>query len=85
LDQSKAIVGNDTVPLTAASMDNPNVINKFCNHPFLIRSKVDLTTFPSFLTGGGVRMFVDRSTTPIPATNQPDGYFVKDSMKGRFE
>ena len=78
LDQTIAVVGAETVPLTAVSIGNPNVINRVSAATFTLSGKVDLSTYPTFVTGGTVRVFVDRSTTAIPVVLSPDGSFTSN-------
>jgi len=47
---------------------------------FTIGGKVDLTAYPAFVSGGTVRIFVDRSTTAIPAILSPDGSFTSNAI-----
>jgi polygalacturonase len=80
LDQTQAIVGSKTVPLTAASIDSPLVINRLPGSSFAISGKVDLSSDPNFMTAGAVRVYVDRSTTAIPVTLNPDGSFTSGNI-----
>ena len=78
LDQTTATVGTEAVPLTAVSIGNPNVINPVSAATFTISGKIDLSAYPTFVTGGTVRIFVDRSTTAIPVGLNPDGSFTSN-------
>jgi polygalacturonase len=80
LNETKAIGSGINVPLTAVSIDHPHVINKVSSNTFQLSGKVDLSLYPNFVTGGTVRIFVDRSTTPIGATLNPDGSFVSNHI-----
>lgn len=80
LDQTEAVTDGGSVPLTAASIENPNVINVLPGNTFRISGKVDLAANPAFATGGAVRLFVDRSTRAVAATLSPDGSFVSDPI-----
>ena len=80
LDQTVALVGADSVPLTPVSIDNPDVIVPVASPTFRISGKVDLGTYPSFITGGTVRVFVDRISTPIAAVLNPDGSFTSNAI-----
>jgi hypothetical protein len=68
--------GAAPVRLTAASLRQPNVINRLPSDTFTISGQVDLAAFPGFLPGGSVAIFVDRGTTPVPVTLSPDGDFT---------
>jgi polygalacturonase len=76
LDETAAHVGGESVHLTAASIAAPDVITALPGRTFTISGKVDLAKYPGFVDGGTVRVFVDRDTTPIPATLHPDGTFT---------
>lgn len=80
LNQTAAIVGSKTVALTAASIDNPYLINRLPGSTFSISGKVDLASYPNFMAAGAVRVYVDRSTTAIPVTLNPDGSFVSGAI-----
>jgi len=80
LDQTVAIVGSNTVPLTASSIANPYLINRIPGNALAIRGKVDLTSDPNFAAAGAVRVYVDRSTTAIPVTLSPDGSFTSGTI-----
>ncbi|GLY74315.1 glycoside hydrolase family 28 protein [Actinoallomurus iriomotensis] len=72
LDQTTAQAGDENVRLAA----DPNVVTKVPAHTFTVSGKVDLAAYPGFVSGGTVRIFVDRSTTAIPVTLSPDGSFT---------
>lgn len=87
LNQTVAMVGSQTVPLSAAcALCNPTVvdpvnINRIAGKTFAISGKVDLSTYPTFLsTGGAVKVYVDRSTTAIPVTLNSDGSFTSAAI-----
>jgi hypothetical protein len=80
LDQTTALVGADAVPLTAKSIAEPDIINVVGSPTFRISGKVDLGPYPAFVTGGTVRIFVDRSTAAIPAVLNPDGSFTSNPI-----
>jgi polygalacturonase len=63
------------VPLTAVSISRPDVITGLPSDSFTISGQVDLAASPGFLPGGSLAIFVDRSTTAIPVTLNPDGSF----------
>ncbi|MFJ3673310.1 glycoside hydrolase family 28 protein [Streptomyces sp. NPDC090106] len=65
-----------STPLTAASAGQPDVVTDLPSGEFRISGQIDLSLYPTFLTGGVVRLFVDRSTTPVAATVQSDGTFT---------
>jgi hypothetical protein len=71
-----ASVGGQLVPLTAAGIEDPDVINKVSQNSFTISGRVDLAKSPGFLPGGTVRVFVGRSGAPVPVTLNPDGSFT---------
>jgi hypothetical protein len=52
------------------------LFDKVPQNSFTISGRVDLAESPAFLPGGTVRVFVDRSTTPVPVTLNPDGSFT---------
>lgn len=74
-DETTAHAAGTDVHLTAASIADPDVINAVPAHTFTISGQVDLAAYPGFVTGGTVRVFVDRSTAPIAATLNADGSF----------
>ena len=80
LDQTVARVGGEDVPLTARSIDDPNVITHLSANTFTVSGKVDLGAYPGFVNGGTVRLFVDRSTTAILATLNADGSFTSGTI-----
>jgi polygalacturonase len=81
LDQTKAIVGSQTVPLIAASIAEPYLINRIPGSSFAISGKVDLGSDPNFATAGAVGVYVGRSTTAIPVTLNSDGSFSSSAIK----
>jgi hypothetical protein len=64
------------VRLTAVSLRRPDLVNRLPSDTFTISGQVDLAASPGFLPGGSVTIFVDRDTTPIPVTLNPDGSFT---------
>ncbi|MFU8852065.1 glycosyl hydrolase family 28 protein [Micromonospora sp. SL1-18] len=80
LDETAGVTGGEAVRLTAASIDNPDVINSVPARSFNIKGKIDLAAYPGFVEGGTVRIFVDRSSSAIPATLSPDGSFTSDTI-----
>ena len=80
LDETKSVFANEAPVLVPASIGNPNFINRLQGNTFRISGKVDLSTYPTFVTGGTVRVFVDRSTTAIAATLSADGSFLSNSF-----
>jgi polygalacturonase len=87
LNQTVAMVGSQTVPLSAAcAACNPTVvdpvnINRLSGKTFAISGKVDLSTYPTFVSGGGaVKVYVDRSTTATPVTLNADGSFTSSAI-----
>jgi len=64
------------VRLTAASLRHPDLVSKLPSDTFTISGQLDLAASPGFLPGGSVAIFVDRQTTPIPVTLNPDGSFT---------
>jgi hypothetical protein len=76
LDETRAVTGSGrTVPLTAASIGNPDIVVPVPDAGFTVTGKVDLATYPEFVRTGTVRVFVDRGEVPIPAVLAPDGSF----------
>lgn len=70
----------DTTPLTLLDETTAsgvplkeNMVTSVPDATFSLQGKVDLTQYPGFT--GTVRVFVDRSTTPVPATLDADGTF----------
>jgi polygalacturonase len=81
LDETAAAVNAGTlIPLTAKSIANPNIINEVSAKTFKISGKVDLNAYPNFTTGGAVKFYVDRTTTAINATLNPDGTFISNNI-----
>jgi polygalacturonase len=80
LDRTTAHAGDENIRLTPASIADPNVINKVPAHTFTVSGKVDLAAYPGFVSGGTVRIFLDRSTTPIPVALSPDGSFTSGAI-----
>src|SRR5205823_2258316 len=80
LDQTQASIGSTNVPLTAASIADPYLINRIPGSSFAISGKVDLASDPNFATAGAVRVYVDRSTTAIPVTLNSDGSFTSGTI-----
>jgi polygalacturonase len=76
LDQTTANAGGTTLRLTAASIRQPDVINRLPTDSFTITGKVDLRAFPGFMSGGAVAVFVDRDATGVPVTLNADGSFT---------
>jgi hypothetical protein len=79
-DQTTARVGADDIRLTPASIENPDAITRLPGRTFTVSGKVDLDAYPGFVGGGTVQVFVDRDTTPIPATLSADGSFTSDPI-----
>jgi polygalacturonase len=76
LDETVAVTASGrTVPLTAASIENPGTIIDVPENTLRLRGKVDLTAHPDFARTGTVRLFVDRNATPVPVTVAADGGF----------
>jgi polygalacturonase len=71
-----AMVGMATVPLAETKAAGPITINRIAGNAMAISGKVDLASDPGFAANGAVRVYLDRSTTPIPVTVNPDGTFV---------
>jgi hypothetical protein len=80
LDQTVAHAGGRDIRLTPASIEQPDAITDLPERAFTISGKVDLDAYPDFVDGGTVRIFVDRSSTPIPVTLRPDGSFTSDPI-----
>jgi polygalacturonase len=80
LDVTTANVGGAAVPLTAVSINEPNVINAVSANNFTVSGRVDLAASPGFVTGGTVRVLVDRNTTAIPVTLNADGSFTSGTI-----
>ncbi|MET7752496.1 glycosyl hydrolase family 28 protein [Micromonospora sp. NPDC005367] len=77
LDETEAVTDSgQTVRLIAASSAAPDTITAVPARTFTLRGRVDLTAHPDFVAGGTVRVFVDRSGTPIPAALAADGSFT---------
>ena len=76
LNQTTANANGTAVPLTAVSIRRRNVVTALASDSFTISGKVNLAAYPGFLTGGSVAVYVDRDTTPVPATVNPDGSFT---------
>ena len=77
LDETKAVTGSGSaVPLTATSIERPDVITEVPGATFSLRGKVDLSTYPTFPESGTVQVFLDRSATAVPALLEPDGTFT---------
>jgi polygalacturonase len=76
LDQTTASADGATIPLTAVSIRRPNVVTALPADEFTISGKVNLAAYPGFLPGGSIAVYVDRDTTPIPVTVNPDGSFT---------
>lgn len=76
LNQTTATAGGAAVPLTAASIEQPNAVTALPADSFTVSGTVDLAAYPGFLTGGSVAVYVDRDTTPVPVTVSPDGSFT---------
>jgi uncharacterized lipoprotein NlpE involved in copper resistance len=62
------------------SINKPNVINAVSANKFTVSGRVDLAASPGFVTGGTVRVFVDRNTTAIPVTLNADGSFTSGTI-----
>ncbi|MFF3503325.1 glycoside hydrolase family 28 protein [Streptomyces sp. NPDC003247] len=69
-----------SVPLTAAAAGTPDVVTALPSGSFRLSGKIDLAAYPTFLTGGTVKAYVDRSTTSTPVTVQSDGTFLTDPI-----
>jgi hypothetical protein len=80
LDETTAHTGAGAVRLKPASIEEPDAITKVPERTFTVSGKVDLAAYPSFVSGGTVQIFVDRSTTPITATLAADGSFTSDPI-----
>lgn len=76
LNQTAAHVNGTAVPLTAVRIGWPDVVTALPSDSFTISGAVNLAAYPGFLTGGSVAVYVDRDTTPVPVTVQPDGSFT---------
>lgn len=76
-DASAAVMpSGEEIPLVGRTIDAPDVIIPVSSPTFTLRGQVDLSTYPGFIASGGrVRVFLDRSTTAISATLNPDGSF----------
>jgi polygalacturonase len=68
--------GGPPARLTAVSLGQPNLVNHLPSDTFTLSGRVNLAADPGFLPGGSVAIFVDRDTTPIPVTLNPDGSFT---------
>ncbi|MFG2926693.1 glycosyl hydrolase family 28 protein [Streptomyces sp. NPDC048305] len=68
------------VPLTATSLAQPNTVTTLPAGAFRIAGRIDLAKYPTFLTGGVIRAFVDRSSTATAVTVNSDGTFVSDPI-----
>jgi polygalacturonase len=68
--------GAGPVRLTAVSLGRPDLVTRLPSDTFTISGQVDLAASPGFLPGGSVAIFVDRDTTPVPVTLNPDGSFT---------
>ena len=80
-DETAAVVdGGADVPLKAVTQSQPDLINGVSTNTFRVKGRVDLASNPGFIDGGAVRVFVDRSTTAVPVTVQPDGTFLSDPV-----
>jgi polygalacturonase len=75
-DDTTADAGGHLVALTPVSIERPNVITSVPQNTFTLSGQVDLAASPDFLPGGIVNVFVDRVTTPIQVTLNPDGSFT---------
>jgi polygalacturonase len=80
LDQTVAHAGGREIRLTPASIEQPDAITELPERTFTISGKVDLEAYPGFADGGAMRIFVDRSSTPVPVTLEPDGSFTSDPI-----
>lgn len=76
LDRTTANANGAAVPLTAVNIRRRNVVAALPSDSFTISGQVNLAAYPGFLTGGSVAVYVDRDTTPVPATVKPDGSFT---------
>ncbi len=76
LGQPTANANGAAVPLTAVSIRRPNAVTALPSDTFTISGAVNLAAYPGFLTGGSVAVYVDRDTSPVPVTIQPDGSFT---------
>jgi polygalacturonase len=76
LNQTTASADGAAIPLTAVSIARPNVITSLPAQSFTISGKVNLAMYPGFLSGGSVTVYVDRGTTGVPVTLNPDGSFT---------
>jgi hypothetical protein len=81
LDATTADVGGTSVSLQPANPDRPDAVNGVPSSSFRLRGRIDLAHSPGFLPGGTVQVFVDRNTTPVPVTLDPDGTFVSDVIQ----
>ena len=68
--------GTPPVHLAAVSLRWPDVITRLPSDSFTISGQVNLAASPGFFPGGSVAIFVDRDTTPVPVTLNPDGSFT---------
>jgi Dockerin type I domain len=59
---------------------DPVDINRIPAHIFSVAGKVDLSTYPTIPTAGTVKVYLDRSTTAIPVTLNPDCSFVSGAI-----
>lgn len=80
LNQTTANVNGTAIPLTAVSACRPDVVTALPSDSFTISGQINLAAYPGFLTGGSVAVYVDRDTTPVPVTIQPDGSFTSDPI-----
>jgi polygalacturonase len=80
LNQTTANANGTAVPLTAVSIRRPDTVTPLPSGTFTISGTVNLAAYPGFLTGGSVAVYVDRDTTPVPVTIQPDGSFTSSPI-----
>ncbi|HLH59368.1 MAG TPA: glycosyl hydrolase family 28 protein [Streptosporangiaceae bacterium] len=75
-NQTEAQFPSGAVRLTPTGADGPGKVTRLPSDSFTLSGQVDLAASPGFLPGGTVAVFVDRDTTPVPVTLNPDGQFV---------
>ncbi|MFC9528989.1 glycoside hydrolase family 28 protein [Streptomyces sp. NPDC056975] len=81
LGKTTAASGSGTrTPLTAVSIDRPDLITPLSNATFAVAGRVDLSKHPTFAQTGTIQLFVDRDTTPVALHLEPDGSFLSDPI-----